>query len=104
MAINKPKRPTVPMHAEGIGDVLVRGLLISEREPLLAKQKAEGKRMEFVIDVLSMCVLDPETNELAMSREEWDEAAAANFSIVLPLFREALNLSGLDEKSKDPKG
>lgn len=95
MAYNKPKRPLQPITIANVGDVAVRGLLMTEREDIVRKYGGDGQRMMFTLQVLHRTVVDPDTSEPIMTIEEWDEAAAADDAEALRVFSVALRLSGM---------
>lgn len=95
MAYNKPKRPLQPITIPGIGDVAVRGLLLTERESVVMQYGGVGQRMMFMLQMLQRTVVDPENGQPIMTIEEWDEAAAADVEAAQPAFMQALKLSGL---------
>jgi hypothetical protein len=95
MSFNKPKRPTHPITIPGIGDVMARGLLFTERETVVLEFGGAGNRMSFVLQILHRTIVDPETSEPIMTIEEWNEAAAADVDAAMDAFREGLKLSGL---------
>ena len=100
--ISKPTRPTEVIDVPALGTVVVRGMLLTEREALL--KDAEGdSRMGFVLRVLAATVLDPETEQQALTRDEWDVFAGRYQAEALRLFERALALAGLTRDQQDPK-
>lgn len=100
--ITKPTRPTEVITVPNLGTVVVRGMLLTEREALLRAAGAES-RMAFVISVLAATVLDEETGEQALTREEWDVFAGQYQEEALRVFERALVLAGLSRDQQDPK-
>ncbi len=102
----KLPRETVPVEDLG-GDVIVRGLLLSERmrhdslnteaqKPLEGEteQQAKARAGAAVLPrTLHCCVVDEEGAPL-MSAQEWDEFGGTNTAAAFLLFNTAMRLSG----------
>jgi hypothetical protein len=95
MAVKKTKRRVEIHEIEGLGTVAVRGLLFSRKEEILVRQEETGSRTGFMLDVLAETILDSESNAPAMTRDEWDEAAAEDLEPVRKAFDIAMRLSGM---------
>lgn len=100
--ISKPTRPTEVIDVPALGTVVVRGMLLTEREAIL-KAAASDTRMGFVLRVLAATVLDAETNEPALTADEWDVFAGQHQEEALKVFERALVLAGLTRDQHDPK-
>jgi hypothetical protein len=112
------KVPTLPQQVEPCdelgGDVIVRGMLLSERlendalnqkarEPLEGEteDQARARAGSLVTPrLLHKCVVDDAGNPL-MSVREWDVCGAAHSDTFFRLFHVALRLSGQDSKAAE---
>lgn len=95
--ITRPVVPkeTVPVPALG-GDVVVRGLMLSERLGLYASRAGrDGKALLDVPEILALCVLDGDGLPV-FDVTEWDAFGIKNGEAALQLFNVARRLSGLD--------
>lgn len=108
--LNLPSMPQEEVPVEGLGgDVIVRGMLLSERIANTNVRKAEstpraGEAEQdaharagagAVPRVLSMCVVDVAGKSL-MSAAEWDVFGATHSTDAFRLFNVAMRLSGQD--------
>jgi hypothetical protein len=88
------KSPALPKETVQVdvlgGEVVVKGLLMTERIALF--QKHEGAT---IAQMLAMTVIDGEGKQL-FNEQEWDVFGATHFAASLELFKVAKRLSGLD--------
>lgn len=87
--------PTLPKETvtlEGVGDVIVRGLLLSDRLQLFGSNKDGRLRLS---DLLAKTVTDAK-GEPIWDAEQWEVFGAANFKAALDVYQVARRLSGLD--------
>lgn len=92
-------RETVPV-AELGGDVVVRGLLFSEKLALFSSINATGQAFAEIPALLASTVLDADDVPV-FSVREWEEFGNANEAAVLALFKVARRLSGLDAEATE---
>jgi len=85
----------VPELGEGI-EVIVRGLLLSDRVRLLNSSGI------FVSQLLAYTVVDA-SNQPIYTEHEWEEFGARHFVRSIELFNKAKELSGLDAKLNEKK-
>lgn len=102
-AIKAPVLPkeAVPVPALG-GEVIVRGMLLSERLAIIGAARQEGDAVTFdhVARVLAMCVL-ADDGKPVFTAEQWEQFGATHMVEALELFSKCQALSGLDgEASK----
>lgn len=90
------KKPTLPKEAVEVGslggEVVVRGMLLSERMELFASP--EEKQFERITEILAKCVLAADGKPL-FTFDDWQIFGAANVEDALKLFNVARRLSGL---------
>ncbi len=94
-------REAVPVLALG-GDVVVRGMLLSERLALIGSAREQGGAVNFsyIAQVLATCVLAGDDLPV-YTAEQWEEFGAQHMGEALALFEKCQALSGLDgEASK----
>lgn len=77
------------------GEVVVRGLLFSERLALFARVGDGGKAFAEIPELLALVVLDA-AGETVFTSAEWEQFGARNMDALLRLFAVAKRLSGLD--------
>lgn len=77
------------------GEVIVRGLRLSERFALFAGMGNDGAKYLQMARLLSMAVVDARGDAL-MTEEDWDVFGAENYAAMASLFDVAKRLSGLD--------
>ena len=99
----QPKVVSVP----GLGDVLVRPLLLSDRLALAQdRTDREGPAQSFahIATLLAYAVVDEERNPL-FTADEWEAWGALNLTAALALWDEAWKISGLvaDIAEKKPE-
>lgn len=87
-------KETVPVAALG-GEVVVRGLLLSERLSLFAGIREDGKAFAHLPSMLAATVQDADGLPL-FNEQEWEAFGAKHFQEALALFAVARKLSGLD--------
>lgn len=94
-----PKR--VVENVEGIGgDVVIRGLYLSERSKLFSLLASEGKAEISLL--LHMAVVD-DKGDAIYTLEEWEQYGASNYKQALALFEVAKELSGFDVEANKAK-
>ena len=86
-----PRKETIEV--AGIGEVVVRGLMLSERLALIALEDSQGYR--HVAQQLAYCVLD-DAGEPLMTADEWDVWAAQNLQAWSGIIKTIRKLSGSD--------
>lgn len=91
-------RPVLKKQAVAIaelgGEVVVRGLMLSERLALFAGM-AEGKAYAHMAQLLALCVQDCDGVPV-FTADEWDIWAADHAAAAVNLFDVARRVSGLD--------
>lgn len=103
--INKSNiaRPVPPKEVLDVpelgGEVIVRGLLLSERVRIL---QAAATSSLSISELLACTVIDAE-NESVFNVEEWEAFGANHFTVALDLFNKAKHLSGLDAETNQKK-
>lgn len=92
------KRPVLPKEAVPVesmgGEVIVRGLLFSERMALFAEAGEGAQIMVYVPRLLAMTVIDAEAKPI-FSADEWEVFGVGQEAEMLALMQVALRLSGL---------
>ena len=89
------RKEAVPVASLG-GEVIVRGLLLSERLGLLSGTDEEGgARYAHVCQVLAVAVLAVDSLPV-FTRDQWEEFGASHMSDAIDLFVHVQRLSGLD--------
>lgn len=100
---NEIARPVLPKEAHDIpelgGEVVVRGLLLSERLALFAEAR-DGERFSHISRLLACAVIDAEGKPV-FTAEEWEQFGSANFEAALRIFEIARRLSGLDTEVRE---
>jgi hypothetical protein len=81
------------------GDVIVRGLLLTDRVRLLQKESAGSLGLSVM---LAATVVD-ENNEPIWTEQEWEAFGARHFDVALTIFYKAKELSGLDAEINKKK-
>lgn len=101
MAINRnsltlPALPseTVAVAALG-GEVIVRGLRLSERLAIFADLREDGKSYAHLARLLAPSVVGDDGQAL-LTEDEWETFGGQHFAEALELFAVARRLSGLD--------
>lgn len=88
--------PVVPKETVTVpelgGDVIVRGLLLTDRIRFFQKEQS-GKLA--VSSMLAFTVIDANGDEI-FTEEQWEAFGAKNFTVALDLFNKAKQLSGMD--------
>jgi hypothetical protein len=88
--------PVVPKETVTVpelgGDVIVRGLLLTDRIRFF--QKGQSGKLG-VSSMLAFTVIDAKGEEI-FTEEEWEAFGAKNFSAAIELFEKAKKLSGMD--------
>lgn len=91
--------PTLPKEAVDIaalgGEVVVRGLKLSERLALWGSAREGEARYAQIADLLAVAVEDAEGKPL-LTADEWDALGGTHMEQVLAVFDVARRLSGLD--------
>lgn len=87
-------KETVEVSALG-GEVIVRGLLLSERLALFAGIREDGNAFAHLPSMLAATVQDADGLQV-FSEQEWEAFGAKHFEAALSLFAVARKLSGLD--------
>ena len=87
------------------GEVVVRGLSLSERMDLATAQNSQG--FSRIAMMLAVCVLDADREPL-FSVEEWEAFGSKSFASAMVLWDKACALSGMEpgaaaKKSNAPK-
>ena len=101
MALTKAQitRPVLKKEAVAVpelgGEVIVRGLLLSERFALFSGINEANAKFLQMPRLLSMVVVDAE-GAAVMTEQEWDVFGAESFTAMSALFEVAKRLSGLD--------
>ncbi len=94
--------PALPREAVAVaelgGDVVVRGLLFSERLALFSRIGDDGKAFAEIPQLLAMTVIDAEDAPV-FSAAEWEQFGAKHMETLLHLFAVAKRLSGLDAEA-----
>lgn len=80
------------------GEVVVRGLLFSERLALLSGVDDQGRAIAKIPVLLSQTVIDGD-GEAVFTADEWEAFGAKHMEALLRLFVVAKRLSGLDAKA-----
>ena len=105
MALKKSeiKPPVLPKETHEVpelgGEIIVRGLLLSERLSLFAEAR-EGERFSHISRLLACVVVDAEGKPV-FTAEEWEQFGSANFEAALRVFEIARRLSGLDAEARE---
>lgn len=93
-----PVLPSKTVAVAGLGgEVIVRGLRLSERLSLFADIRAGNGGYENMARLLAMTVVGDDGKPL-LTQEEWEAHGCLNQGEVIDLFREARALSGLDDE------
>lgn len=92
-------RPVLPRETVTVselgGDVVVRGLLLSEKLALFSSINAAGRVYSEITVILADTVLDAD-DQTVFTIREWEEFGNKNHEAVLKLFAVARRLSGVD--------
>lgn len=105
MVINKANvpPPVLPKQVVDVpelgGEVIVRGLLLSDRVRIMNKAGAGGV---MVSDLLACTVVDAASDPI-YTVQEWEQFGSANFGVCLELFKTSRSLSGLDAEVNEKK-
>lgn len=95
--------PSVPKEVVEVpelgGEVIVRGLLLSDRIRLFSSAQSQKT---YISHLLSCTVVDNENTPI-YSIDEWESFGARNFEASLALFKTAKTLSGLDVEVNEKK-
>lgn len=81
------------------GEVIVRGLLLSDRVRVMNMAASSGV---MVSDLLACTVVDAAGDPI-YTKADWEEFGASNFNVCLELFKTAKALSGLDAEVNEKK-
>lgn len=84
--------------AELGGEVVIRGLLFSERLALFARVDEKGKAFAEIPQLLALTVIDGD-GEPVFTAEQWEAFGARHMETLLHLFSIAKRLSGLDAEA-----
>ena len=101
MALNRssltlPALPSETVAVEALGgEVIVRGLRLSDRLGIFADLREDGKSYAHLAKLLAASVVGEDGKQL-LSEEEWEAFGGAHFTEALALFGVARRLSGLD--------
>ena len=101
MALNRSDiaTPSVPRETVAVpslgGEVIVRGMLLSERLALFSGLRNETAGYGHIARLLAPVVIGEDGKPL-LTAEEWEAFGGTNFAEVLDLFTVARRLSGLD--------
>lgn len=91
--------PVLPREAVDVvelgGEVVVRGLLFSERLALFSRVGEDGKAFAEIPALLALTVIDAEDAPI-FTAAEWEAFGAKHMETLLHLFAVAKRLSGLD--------
>lgn len=98
--ITRPQPPKEVVDVPELGgEVIIRGLLLSDRVRILT----HGNNKSLLIsELLSATVIDAQ-GEPIFDIEEWEAFGALHFNVSLSLFAKAKDLSGLDVESNQKK-
>lgn len=95
--------PSVPKEVVDVpelgGEVIVRGLMLSDRVRILTASFKSESRLSAL---LASTVVD-EKNEPIFTEQEWEEFGSRHFAKALELFKKAKELSGLDAEINEKK-
>ncbi len=80
------------------GEVVVRGLLFSERLALFARVDEKGKAFADIPQLLAQTVIDGD-GEPVFTAEQWEAFGASHMEALLRVFAVARRLSGLDAEA-----
>jgi len=98
--IPRPVRPAETVECAALGgEVIVRGLLLSER---LEMAVSDGPRMTRIPWMLALCVVD-EDDKAVFDAAEWEAFGAQHVQACMDLFGVAQRLSGLDKDDAEGK-
>ena len=106
MALKKSdiKAPVLPKEAVLVaelgGEIIVTGLLLSDRLSLFAGINEEGKAFSHIPRVLASTVQDADGAKL-FTEQEWEVFGAQNFEATLAIFAVSRRLSGLDSEAAE---
>ena len=93
--VKKPVLPKEAVRVESMGgELVVRGLLFSERMALFAEAGEGAQVMAYVPRLLAVTVLDADAKPV-FTAEEWEVFGTGNEADMLALMQVALRLSGL---------
>lgn len=96
-------RPTPPKEVLDVpelgGEIIVRGLLLSERVRIF---NAASTGSLGISDLLACAIIDAQ-NEPVFSVDEWEAFGAQHFVATVNLFKKAKELSGLDAEVNQKK-
>ncbi len=94
--------PVLPREAVDVaelgGEVVVRGLLFSERLALFSRVGGDGKAYAEIPELLALTVLDADDAPV-FTAAEWEQFGAKHMEAMLRLFGIAKRLSGLDAEA-----
>ena len=91
--INLPPLPKRTVDCPELGgEVVIRGLLLSDRLRLV--EQAGGQDMGRVAQLLTSTVIGPDDKPL-LTAAEWEQFGAVHFEAALKLFSVAVELAGL---------
>lgn len=103
MALKKSDiaKPSLPMEAVEVpelgGEVIVRGLLLSERLDLVLH---EDEGIARIPRMLSTCVIDAD-HKAIFTADEWETYGARHAASALKLWEVAKRLSGMDREDTE---
>lgn len=96
------KLATLPKEAVEVaelgGEVIVRGMTLSDRLELFSGINETGKRFVQIPRLLARSVIDPKGNPL-LSEEEWEAFGGMHLEASLKLFDVVRRMSGLDTEA-----
>lgn len=98
-SVPAPTPPMETVEADGIGEVIVRGLMLRDR---LALMSDDGPVFDKVSAILAACVVDSDKRPL-WTVEAWEAYGAQRFDAALKLFNVAQRLSGLTPGDAEKK-
>lgn len=94
--------PVLPREAVDVaelgGEVVIRGLLFSERLALFSRVGNDGKAFAEIPQLLALTVLDVDSAPV-FTAEQWEAFGAKHMETMLHLFGIAKRLSGLDAEA-----
>jgi hypothetical protein len=103
--VTAPVLPQERLHVvPGLGEVIIRPLLLSDRLALAYNQTRVGRPREFshITGLLAHAVVDA-NHEQVFTAEEWEAFGASNVQAVLDAWDIAWEMSGLDESEGKKK-
>lgn len=106
MILKKPdiKPPVLPKETIDVpelgGEIILRGLLLSERLALFADVREGGERYSHIARLLAVTAIDADGHQV-YTVDEWEQFGAQYFDAALRLFDVARRISGLDAEARE---